>query len=229
MKRVVVLTGAGVSAESGLKTFRDADGLWEGHRVEEVATPDAWEKNPSLVLQFYNVRRQQLQKALPNLAHRLLSDLEKHFKVTIVTQNVDDLHERAGSSNIIHLHGELMKMRSERFSHLVYDCPGDILLGDQCEKGYQLRPHIVWFGESVPLLEQAVPEFESTDICIIVGTSLQVYPAAGLIRYLPASSHTYYIDPRPHPSYEIGLLKNITLIPKKAQEGMKEVVDLITT
>lgn len=229
MNKVVVLTGAGVSAESGLKTFRDADGLWEGHRVEEVATPEAWERNPSLVLQFYNKRRQQLLKALPNLAHRLLADLEKHFNVTIVTQNVDDLHERAGSSKIIHLHGELVKMRSERFPNLIYDCPGDIQVGDLCEKGYQLRPHIVWFGESVPLLEQAVPEFQTADICIIVGTSLQVYPAAGLIRYLPASSQAYYIDPRPHPSYEIGLLKNITLIPKKGQEGMKEVFDLITS
>lgn len=229
MKKVVVLTGAGVSAESGLKTFRDADGLWEGHRVEEVATPEAWERNPSLVLQFYNERRQQLLTALPNLAHSLLADLEKHFNVTIVTQNVDDLHERAGSSKIIHLHGELMKMRSERFPHLIYECPGDIRLGDLCDKGYQLRPHIVWFGEAVPLLEQAVPEFQTADFCIIVGTSLQVYPAAGLIRYLPASSHAYYIDPRPHSSYEIGLLKNITLIPKKAQEGMKEVFDLITS
>lgn len=229
MKKLVVLTGAGVSAESGLKTFRDADGLWEGHRVEEVATPDAWERNPSLVLQFYNERRKQLSKASPNLAHRLLAELEKHFKVSVVTQNVDDLHERAGSSKVIHLHGELKKMRSERYSQLVYDCPGDILLGDRCEKGFQLRPHIVWFGESVPLLALAVPEFESADICIIVGTSLQVYPAAGLIGYLPTSCRTYYIDPRPHPSYEIGLLNNITLIPKKAQEGMQEVFDRITS
>ena len=227
MKKLVVLTGAGVSAESGLKTFRDADGLWEGHRVEEVATPEAWARNPSLVLKFYNERRQQLANSSPNLAHRLLAELEKYFEVTIVTQNVDDLHERAGSSHIIHLHGELKKMRSERFAHLIYDCPGDILPGDRCEKGYQLRPHIVWFGESVPLLELAVPEFESADFCIIVGTSLQVYPAAGLIRYLPSSSQSYYIDPRPHPSYEIGLLKNITLIPKKAQEGMQEMFDLL--
>lgn len=223
LKKIAVLTGAGISAESGLKTFRDAGGLWEGHRVEDVATPEAWEKDPALVLAFYNERRLQLQNATPNNAHKILFELESHFKVSIVTQNVDDLHERAGSRDIIHLHGELKKARSERHGHLIYDCHNDIQMGDKCELGFQLRPYIVWFGEAVPLLHEAALKFVEADICIIVGTSLQVYPAAGLIQYLSAACPIYYIDPHPHLSPELRKRGNIHLIPLPAQEGMKAV------
>lgn len=223
LKKLVVLTGAGISAESGLKTFRDAGGLWEGHRVEEVATPEGWQRNPALVLQFYNERRQQLKSVFPNRAHHILAKMEASYNMTIITQNVDDLHERAGSSQIIHLHGELLKSRSERYSQLVYTCTEDIHLGDFCEKGYQLRPHIVWFGESVPLLEEAAIKFAEADICIIIGTSLQVYPAAGLIHYLGLHCPIYYLDPYPYLSPELKQRSNLHLLPYPAQEGMKEV------
>jgi len=220
LKKIVVLTGAGISAESGLKTFRDAGGLWEGHRIEDVATPEAWQKNPGLVLKFYNERRQQLKSAVPNRAHNLLAGLEAGFHLCIVTQNVDDLHERAGSSHIIHLHGELFKSRSERYSHLIYNCSKEIEIGDHCEKGYQLRPHIVWFGESVPLMSSAALEFSEADICVIIGTSLQVYPAAGLIQYLNKDCPIYFIDPHPFLSPELKSRNNIHLIAHSAQEGM---------
>ncbi len=223
LKKIVALTGAGISAESGLKTFRDAGGLWEGYRVEDVATPEAWKKNPELLLKFYNERRQQLKLADPNQAHKILANLERHFRITVVTQNVDDLHERGGSSEVIHLHGELLKSRSEKNDKLVYPWTVDIHPGDHCEEGHQLRPHIVWFGEAVPLLQEAALKFVEADICIIVGTSLQVYPAAGLIEYLGEACPIYYIDPSPHLSPELRKRGNIHLIPFPAQEGMKEV------
>lgn len=180
-KKIVVLTGAGISAESGVKTFRDADGLWEGHDVEQVATPYGFQKNPELVLNFYNGLRKQLKSVQPNAAHLLLAELQKDYEVVVITQNVDDLHERAGSKNIIHLHGELLKMRSADDPNEIYDCTGDIKVGDLTPTGAQLRPHIVWFGEDVPLIVKAAEEVESADIVLVIGTSLQVYPAAGLM------------------------------------------------
>ena len=186
MKRVVVLTGAGISAESGLQTFRGPDGLWEGHRVEDVATPEAWAANPGLVLEFYNQRRRGVRQAQPNAAHLALVDLEGAYDVRIVTQNVDDLHERAGSSNVLHLHGEVRKARSTRDSSLIRDLDdSDIHLGDLCERGSQLRPHIVWFGEMVPAMDEAVELVAEADVLLVVGTSLQVYPAAGLVFEAP--------------------------------------------
>jgi NAD-dependent deacetylase len=229
LKKIAVLTGAGISAESGLKTFRDAGGLWEGHRVEDVATPGAWKKNPSLVLKFYNERRQQLKSAEPNQAHKILAKLEQYYKVSVVTQNVDDLHERGGSTEVIHLHGELLKSRSEKNEKLVYPCTEDIYPGDCCEEGHQLRPHIVWFGEAVPLLHAAALKFAEAAVCIIVGTSLQVYPAAGLIQYLDPSCPVFYIDPHPYLSPELNRRGNIQLIPLTAQEGMKEVWTKLVT
>ena len=183
MKKIVVLTGAGISAESGLKTFRDADGLWEGHDVMEVASPQGWKNNMELVLKFYNDRRKQLLEVKPNKAHLAIANLEKDYKVTIITQNVDDLHERAGSTNVIHLHGELLKARSTFDEDLVFDWTKDINVGDFCEHHHQIRPHIVWFGEAVPLIDKAIEEVSVADIIMIVGTSMQVYPAAGLINY----------------------------------------------
>ena len=224
MQKIIVLTGAGISAESGLKTFRDADGLWEGHNVEDVATPEAWQSNPSLVLDFYNQRRVQLKKALPNEAHTALAKLEEKFNITIITQNVDDLHERGGSQKIIHLHGELFKVRSTLNPSLIYEWKEDLTLNDKCELGSQLRPHIVWFGEEVPLMEKAAQECLDAQHCIIVGTSMQVYPAAGLIRYLPLDCKLYYIDPNPTISYELGSRKNLELIKLKATEGVKSLV-----
>ena len=179
MKKIVVLTGAGISAESGLKTFRDSNGLWENHKIEDVATPQAWKADPELVLEFYNQRRLQASEALPNQAHFSLADLEEYFSVTIVTQNVDDLHERAGSSEVIHLHGELTKARSSKNPSLIYHINEKrIEIGDLCDDGYQLRPHIVWFGEEVPLITEVIPYFQSADIIIVIGTSLSVYPAS---------------------------------------------------
>ena len=180
-KKLVVLTGAGISAESGLKTFRDADGLWEGYYIEEVATATAWKRNPSLVLEFYNYRRQNVREAVPNNAHYALASLENDFDVQIITQNIDDLHERAGSSNVVHLHGEILKMRSVQNDHLIYPIEGSIQLGDKAEDGGQLRPHIVWFEEPVPMIDEAVRIVKTADIFMVVGTSLVVYPAAGLV------------------------------------------------
>lgn len=196
-KKVVVLTGAGISAESGIKTFRDAGGLWEGHDVMSVASPQGWNKNRALVLDFYNQRRAQLQEVVPNAAHYALAELEKSYDVHIITQNVDDLHERGGSTNILHLHGELKKVRSTVDPKLVYEREGAIVEGDRCEKGSQLRPHIVWFGEAVPLIEEAAEIAQEADILIIIGTSMQVYPAAGLVNVVGHEADKYFIDPRP--------------------------------
>ncbi len=223
MKHIVVLTGAGISAESGLKTFRDADGLWEGHDVMEVASPTGFANNPELVLEFYNQRRRQLLEVKPNKAHYALAELEKNYQVTIVTQNVDDLHERAGSNNVIHLHGELLKVRSTHDESYVLDWKTDLKLGDCCENGYQLRPHIVWFGEPVPMIEKAIEICETADILLIIGTSLQVYPAAGLINYAPPKAKIYYIDPNP----VISSTTQITVIPEKATTGVPKAISLL--
>src|SRR5687768_4069381 len=193
-KKLVVLSGAGMSAESGLKTFRDSDGLWEGYDVAEVATPRAWKKNPGLVLDFYNMRRKNILDAQPNAGHFGLAELENHSDVHIITQNIDDLHERAGSTNVLHLQGEILKMRSEHSEELLYDIRGDINLGDTAEDGAQLRPHIVWFEEPVPKIEEAVPVVRSADIFVVVGTSLVVYPAAGLVNYAAWEIPKYIID-----------------------------------
>lgn len=194
-KKLVVLTGAGISAESGLKTFRDSeDGLWNGYDIEDVATPNAWRKNPQLVLDFYNYRRAEVVKAQPNTAHLGLVALEDWFDVTIITQNIDDLHERAGSSRVVHLHGEILKMRSERDGELIYPITGDIQLGDSAEDGAQLRPHIVWFGEAVPMIELAADITSMADVFVVMGTSLQVYPAAGLLHYTQAGIPTFVVD-----------------------------------
>lgn len=226
-KKIAVLTGAGISAESGISTFRDAGGLWEGHDVMEVASFEGWLKNPGLVLDFYNKRRAQLKMVQPNRAHKLLFDLEKYHDITIITQNVDDLHERAGSTNIIHLHGELKKVRSSRYEDLVYDCEGDIHPGNLCEKGTQLRPHIVWFGEMVPLIEIAAEVISKCEILLIIGTSLQVYPAAGLSDYAPHETEIYYVDP--NPGAFLGVHgKRIRVFPLKASEGMQMIYRNLT-
>ena len=197
MKHLVVLTGAGVSAESGIRTFRDSNGLWENHRVEDVASPEGFARDPALVLDFYNQRRAQARSVAPNAAHLALADFEEEpgWRVTVITQNVDDLHERAGSSRVIHLHGRLNQMRSVTNESVVYDCPGDIHLGDLAPDGGQLRPHIVWFGEMVPLIEDAATATGTADALLVVGTSLQVYPAAGLLHYAPVGCPVYVIDP----------------------------------
>ena len=221
MKKVVVLTGAGVSAESGINTFRDANGLWEGHDVMEVASPQGWQRNQELVLDFYNKRRRQLKEVHPNAAHLALQELEKKFDVSIITQNVDDLHERAKSTDVIHLHGELKKARSTFDEDLVLDWEGDIKKGDLCEHNFQLRPHVVWFGEAVPMMEIAMEITSRADILIIVGTSMQVYPAAGLIDFVPDGTPIYFIDPKPAVS-ERG---NLKIIAKKASEGVPRLVN----
>ncbi|MBS1607786.1 MAG: NAD-dependent deacylase [Bacteroidetes bacterium] len=224
-KKLVVLTGAGISAESGLKTFRDSDGLWEGYDIEDVATPRAWKKNPKLVLEFYNYRRKNVLDAKPNTAHIGLADLEKNFDVHIITQNIDDLHERAGSTNILHLHGEIFKMRSERNEELIYDIRDDINIGDKAEDGAQLRPHIVWFEEPVPLIKKAVYITRDADILVIVGTSLIVYPAAGLINYAPQPIPKFIVDKRiPYTSS----VSNLTMIEKPATEGIEKLKLLLS-
>src|SRR6185437_11256620 len=196
MKHVVVLSGAGISAKSGISTFREARGLWEGYDIRDVATPEAWYKNKALVLDFYNMRRKSALDAKPNAGHLALAELEKHYKVTVITQNVDNLHEKAGSTKVVHLHGELFKSRSTGDEKLIYDIEGwELKLGDKCEKGFQLRPHIVWFGEMVPMMDIAVEEAGTADVFIVVGTSLQVYPAAGLIDYVASEIPKYVIDP----------------------------------
>jgi NAD-dependent deacetylase len=226
---IVVLTGAGVSAESGLKTFRDSGGLWEEHNILDVATPEAWKKNPELVLRFYNERRKQLDTVKPNLAHLALADLEEKFKVHIITQNVDDLHERAGSKNVVHLHGELRKARSERFPNLIYtlDKP-EINLGDVCQRGFQLRPHIVWFGEDVPLIQVAAELVRTADVLLIIGTSLNVYPAAGLIAHAPYECRKYLIDPNETQQGSLYKLKHIKEMAGKAvPELVEELINSI--
>lgn len=224
-EKVVVLTGAGMSAESGINTFRDADGLWEGHDVMDVASSEGWRKDKELVLDFYNQRRRQLKTVAPNAAHRALKALEKKYEVVIITQNVDDLHERAGSSNIIHLHGELRKVRSIGDENLIYEWEEDCVLGDRCDKGYQLRPHIVWFGEAVPALEAAVDQIYGADHIMIIGTSMQVYPAAGLVGYAPPNAKIYYIDPRPSINYELQQRADLEVIAEPATVGVSELVD----
>lgn len=220
-KKIVVLTGAGISAESGIPTFRDAGGLWEGYDVMEVATPEGWKSNRELVLDFYNQRRKAALQAKPNQGHYILADLEQDFDVTIITQNIDNLHEQAGSSNIIHLHGELFKSRSTLDENLVYSINGwELKLGDKCEKGSQLRPHIVWFGEMVPMMEPAMEEAVSADIFMVVGTSLLVYPAAGLIDMIDNEVPKYVIDPH-LPS--IPTRPNLHLIEEKASTGLEKV------
>ncbi len=224
MKKIVVLTGAGISAESGISTFRDSNGLWENHDIMEVASPQGWMNNPELVLNFYNLRRRQLKEVQPNSAHYFLKELEEEYKVVVITQNVDDLHKRAGSSNIIHLHGELLKARSEKNEDLILDWTEDIFLGNLADDGAQIRPHIVWFGEMVPMMERAIEEVSDADIMLVIGTSLQVYPAASLIDYIEYGKPIYVIDPN-----SVSTPKNphIKVIRKKATEGVRELDLLI--
>lgn len=224
MRKIVVLTGAGMSAESGINTFRGAGGLWEGHDVMEVASPEGWDANRELVLDFYNQRRRQLLDVRPNPGHLALKLLEAKFEVHIVTQNVDDLHERAGSANILHLHGELLKARSTEYPELTYHWPGDLNPGDLCDRGAQLRPDIVWFGEAVPALERAAVLVYDADIAIIIGTSMQVYPAAGLIGYAQQDCDVYYIDPQPSVNHELTNRPGLTIIPENAGTGVPELV-----
>lgn len=223
MQKIVVLTGAGISAESGIKTFRDENGLWEGHDVMEVASLEGWENNPNVVLNFYNQRRKQLKEVEPNQAHKLLASLEDYFDVQIITQNVDDLHERAGSKKVLHLHGELKKARSITNENLIINWEGDIQLGDLASDGSQLRPHIVWFGEAVPKLNNAVSIVQEAEICIIIGTSMQVYPAASLIDYVSNESPIYFIDLKP----TINSTSQIKVIAKTATSGMQELFKIL--
>lgn len=223
MKHLVVLTGAGISAESGIKTFRGADGLWEGHDVMQVASPEGFANNPALVLEFYNQRRRQLLQVKPNKAHLELANLEKHFKITIITQNIDDLHERAGSTNVIHLHGELLKVRSTKTETNILDWKKDLNLGDLDSNGHQLRPHIVWFGEAVPLIDKAVEVCATADKLLIIGTSLQVYPAASLMHYVPENTPTFFIDPDP----SISSSKNLTVIAETATKGIDKFISVL--
>lgn len=223
-KKLVVLTGAGISAESGLKTFRDSDGLWEGYNVEDVATATAWRRNPALVQQFYNERRRNVMEARPNRAHQILAELENDFDVCIITQNIDDLHERGGSTNVLHLHGEILKMRSETDEDLIHPVTADINMGDLAEDGGQLRPHIVWFEEPVPMMEQAARLVMNADVFMIVGTSLVVYPAAGLVGYAPPLLPKFIVDKKiPY----VSGLRNLTTIEKPATEGLDEVRPLL--
>jgi NAD-dependent deacetylase len=225
MKKLVVLTGAGISAESGLKTFRDSDGLWEGYDVTEVATPRGWKKNPQLVLDFYNMRRKDVAKANPNAAHTGLAELEKYFDVHIITQNIDDLHERAGSTKVLHLHGEIFKMRSEKTHEFIKEIREDIILGDCAEDGCQYRPNIVWFEEPVPAIEEAVHIVNAADIFVVVGTSLVVYPAAGLINYAAPFIPKFIIDKQvPYTSS----IQNLTAIEKPATEGVRTLIETLT-
>lgn len=225
MRKIVILSGAGMSAESGIRTFRDADGLWEQHDVMEVASIEGWRRNPELVLRFYNQRRRQLKEVEPNAGHIALTRLETAYDVHIVTQNVDDLHERAGSSNILHLHGELRKVRSTGNSSLIYTWLDDLHLGDLCESGHQLRPHIVWFGEMVPLMEKAVEIMTQADVVVIIGTSMQVYPAAGLVAYARPSAPIYYIDPQPSINYELSDRRHLEVISDRAVAAVPVLVE----
>ncbi|PRY15387.1 NAD-dependent deacetylase [Pontibacter ummariensis] len=224
-KKLVVLTGAGISAESGVATFRDANGLWEGHDVMEVASPQGWRKNPKLVLDFYNQRRKNAHEVAPNAGHLALADLEKDFDVRIITQNVDNLHERAGSSHVVHLHGKLFESRSTLDPALVYPMDGwELNLGDKCEKGSQLRPNIVWFGEPVPLMEKAIEETLQADIFLVVGTSLLVYPAAGLVDFVPEEVPVFVVDPK---MPELRNRPNLHLFEEKASTGMQKVAQVL--
>ena len=223
MRNLVIFSGAGMSAESGLNTFRDNGGLWENHRVEDVATPAAWRKDPEQVLRFYNQRRKQLREAAPNKAHLAIADLEKNYDVTVITQNVDDLHEQAGSTDVLHLHGELKKAQSSLDPKLVYPIKGDELnIGDKCEKGSQLRPNVVWFGEAVPKMEKAYSIVSAADVFVVVGTSLNVYPAAGLIHAVPVGAKKYIIDPQ---AATIAEELGFTIMKATAVEGIKILID----
>jgi len=222
MKKIVVLTGAGMSAESGINTFRDSDGLWEGHDIMEVASPIGWQKNREKVLDFYNKRRAQLLEVFPNAAHKALVELENKYQVTIITQNVDDLHERAGSSKVLHLHGELLKVRSTKNPNLIYDWKQALNLGHLCEDNSQLRPHIVWFGENVPLFDEALEITSDADILMIIGTSMQVYPAAHLINCSKPEIPIYFIDPKPF--IQQNQYSNLTVLAEKASVGVVKVV-----
>lgn len=225
-KQITVLTGAGMSAQSGLKTFRDANGLWEGHDVMEVASPQGFASNPELVLEFYNQRRKQLLQVKPNEGHLGLATLEEHYQIHIITQNVDNLHEQAGSTNVLHLHGELLKVRSTADEHLILDWTKDLVLGDVDNNGHQLRPHIVWFGEMVPLLEPAIEITAQADILVIIGTSMQVYPAASLVNYVKQGTPIYFIDPKP--AVRASEFENLTLIPETATKGVPELIRILT-
>ncbi len=223
-KQLVVLTGAGISAESGLQTFRDSDGLWMGHDVYAVATPEGWKKDQRLVLDFYNMRRREVANAKPNAAHNAVASLQQAFNVTVITQNIDDLHERAGSKNVVHLHGEIFKMRSEKDENTFYDIKGDINVGDLAPDGAQLRPHVVWFNEQVPMILEAKMIMSRADVFILAGTSLQVYPASGLIDYLPDDIPKYIIDKKPPyvPPHH-----NFHVIAKSATEGMSDLFQIL--
>ena len=223
-QKLVVLSGAGISAESGLRTFRDSDGLWEGYNIEDVATPRAWRKDAKLVLDFYNYRRRDVIAAQPNAAHIALAGLEKHFDVHIVTQNIDDLHERAGSTKVMHLHGEIMKMRSERNEHQLYPITGDINIGDKATDGGQYRPHVVWFEEPVPMIEHAIQVMYDADVFVLIGTSLAVYPAAGLVDYVKQKVPKYVIDKR---IPQVIRYDNIIPIEMPATEGVVELARML--
>jgi NAD-dependent deacetylase len=224
-KKLVVLSGAGISAESGLSTFRGAGGLWEGHDIMDVASPEGWYRDPELVLRFYNARRRALKDVQPNRAHEILAELEELFDVHVITQNVDDLHERGGSSRIMHLHGELLKARGVDHEDVIYDWHDDIRLGDTCERGSQLRPHIVWFGEAVPMIEQAALVSMQADIYVVIGTSLVVYPAASLVQYAPTGIPIYVIDPNRPELYGSG---NVTFITENATVGAEQLKEILT-
>lgn len=224
--KLVALTGAGISAESGLGTFRGAGGLWEGHDVMEVASPEGFRRDPELVLRFYNERRRAARRAQPNAGHRRLADLEAFYDMVVITQNVDDLHERAGSTHVIHLHGELIKVRSTHDPSLVYDrSEADIHLGDLCERGHQLRPHIVWFGEMVPLMDQAARHAMTAEVFLVIGTSLQVYPAAGLVDLVPAEASVYVVDPETPP---VAPRPGLRILAEPAGEGMNQIYAELT-
>jgi NAD-dependent deacetylase len=222
--KLVVLTGAGISAESGLRTFRDSDGLWEGYNIEDVATPRAWRRDKQLVLEFYNMRRRDVLLAQPNAAHTGLAGLEAHYDVHIITQNIDDLHERAGSAKVLHLHGEILKMRSEENEYQLYPITDDIQLGDIAADGAQFRPHVVWFEEPVPMIEQAIPIMRAADIFVLIGTSLAVYPAAGLVDFINPGVKKYVIDKKIPP---VNRYRNVITIEKPATEGMPELLNLL--
>jgi len=224
MKKIIVFSGAGISAESGLKTFRDNDGLWENFNINEVATPEAWEANPKLVLDFYNMRRKQVIEAQPNSAHLTIAELEKHFEIQIITQNIDDLHERAGSSNILHLHGELLKARST-INNKTYELNNfELNIGDKCPEKSQLRPDVVWFGEAVPNMTRAMELCQDANYLIIIGTSLTVYPAANLIEFVPDNCKKYLVDPNEFLTNDI---KNITIIKEKASIGIPTLANIL--
>lgn len=223
-QKLVVLTGAGISAESGLKTFRDSDGLWEGYNIEDVATPRAFKKNPQLVLDFYNMRRKNVMEAQPNAAHHGLAELEQFYDVHIITQNIDDLHERAGSTKVMHLHGEILKMRSVQNEHLIYPITGDFNLGDTAEDGAQLRPHIVWFEEAVPMINEAIPVMRGADVFVLVGTSLVVYPAAGLVDFVGDDVPKYILDRKIPPVHHYS---NVITIEKPATKGIRELMEVL--